>query len=542
MKRFIPLFLALLVLPFIWSSCSSRKTTTRFQQAYGLLNSAPDSALSLLGEIDKFSLSEKDLAVYSLLYTMAQDKSGLDVDSDSLIGIAHHYFKGREQDSLYAKCQYYMGKYYLLNDSTRLAEECLTQAIRASKEKGDYYITYLALDRLSKSLNRSNPKMAVRYAKEAYQIYQDKFSNNFSNQVFLLMSIGNSLTLGNEMDSAHVYLRKALHLAEESKNEELISGAYQSFSGFMQEQEKNDSALFFAKIAWERAPKKSISLASNLAYAYLMADSVSQSMELLTQLCQAKSSITRQTAYKLLTECSFRVGNLQKAWEYTDSTYSIYRKRYDSMLMDKASYFQANIQKLLSIEAMKREKEKQRLILVGVCIGFVLILFIIVSIHRNRVLSQINATINLEKEKEMQALKYRSEKEKQELCLKQKEDQIILLKKYVSSLVDLQTIIKDSMEKEKRNFLLNDTLWEDIEEYLNALGNGFVTRLKNEHPSLTIDELRFCMLLRLGFATKKLAPLYGIAENSFKQKQNKFKLKFGLTDSSISLRKYLQSY
>lgn len=542
MKRFIPLFLALLVLPFIWSSCSSRKTTTRFQQAYGLLNSAPDSALSLLSEIDKFSLSEKDLAVYSLLYTMAQDKSGLDVDSDSLIGIAHHYFKGREQDSLYAKCQYYMGKYYLLNDSTRLAEECLTQAIRASKEKGDYYITYLALDRLSKSLNRSNPKMAVRYAKEAYQIYQDKFSNNFSNQVFLLMSIGNSLTLANEMDSAHVYLRKALHLAEESKNEELISGAYQSFSGFMQEQEKNDSALFFAKIAWERAPKKSISQASNLAYAYLMADSVSQSMELLTQLCQAKSSITRQTAYKLLTECSFRVGNLQKAWEYTDSTYSIYRKRYDSMLMDKASYFQANIQKLLSIEAMKREKEKQRLILVGVCIGFVLILFIIVSIHRNRVLSQINATINLEKEKEMQALKYRSEKEKQELCLKQKEDQIILLKKYVSSLVDLQTIIKDSMEKEKRNFLLNDTLWEDIEEYLNALGNGFVTRLKNEHPSLTIDELRFCMLLRLGFATKKLAPLYGIAENSFKQKQNKFKLKFGLTDSSISLRKYLQSY
>ena len=247
MKRFIPLFLALLVLPFIWSSCSSRKTTTRFQQAYGLLNSAPDSALSLLGEIDKFSLSEKDLAVYSLLYTMAQDKSGLDVDSDSLIGIAHHYFKGREKDSLYAKCQYYMGKYYLLNDSTRMAEECLTQAIRVSKEKGDYYTTYLALDRLSKSLRRHDPIVAIKYAKEAYQLYSEKLNDNPSNKVYLLMEIGNDYSLASKIDSARFYLKQALAYAEELGKTNLKSSVYQSLSLLEQKQENADSALIFSK-------------------------------------------------------------------------------------------------------------------------------------------------------------------------------------------------------------------------------------------------------------------------------------------------------
>lgn len=542
MKRFIPLFLALLVLPFIWSSCSSRKTTTRFQQAYGLLNSAPDSALSLLGEIDKFSLSEKDLAVYSLLYTIAQDKSGLDVDSDSLLGIAYCYFQGREQDSLYAKCQYYMGKYYLLNDSTRMAEECLTQAIRVSKEKGDYYTTYLALDRLSKSLRRHNPIVAIKYAKEAYQLYSEKLNDNPSNKVYLLMEIGNDYSLASKIDSARFYLKQALAYAEELGKTNLKSSVYQSLSLLEQKQENADSALIFSKKAWEYAPIHNYTQAFSLARSYLMADSVPQSMELLTQLCQAKSDITRRSAYQLLTECSFRTGDIKKAWEFTDSTLSIYRRTHESALKDNAAYYLSNSQKVQALRDAKMEKEKLRFISLGLIIGFLLLLLILLAFYRNKVLQYRNKTLLIKKEKEIEVLLYRSEKEKQELCLKQKEDQITLLKKYVSSIVDLQTIINESIKKEKRNFLLNDTLWEDIEEYLNALEEGFVAKLKNEHPLLSTDELRFCMLLRLGFTTKKLAPLYGIAENSFKQKQNKFKLKLGLTDSSISLRKYLQSY
>ena len=66
----------------------------------------PDSALSILNKIDQAKLSDKDLALYSLVYTMAQDKSGLDVDNDSLLRNAYNWYKDKPTDTLYAKCEY----------------------------------------------------------------------------------------------------------------------------------------------------------------------------------------------------------------------------------------------------------------------------------------------------------------------------------------------------------------------------------------------------------------------------------------------------
>lgn len=368
MKRTFGILLILTFLFITWSGCTSHKTNPRFQQAYLLMNSAPDSALVILGEMDGHRLSGRDQAVYALFYTMAQDKSGLDVDSDTLIGIAYDYFNEREQDSLCAKSLYYMGKYFLLNDSTRKAEECLTRAIRIAKKTEDYYTAYLASNRLSKSLNRSNPKIAVGYAKDAYQIYTEKFNDNIVNKTYLLLGIGDNYSLAGELDSARIYLDQALSCAQESGDVDPISSVYQSLSIVMSNQEKNDSALFYSKKAWDTVPLKDYTLASNLAYAYLMADSVSQSMEILNILCQAKSDKTRDYAYQLLTECAFRKGNLQQAWEYADSTISIHRRRHETTLRDKAAYFQANSEKLLAMESMKREKERQKYAYIGVSI------------------------------------------------------------------------------------------------------------------------------------------------------------------------------
>lgn len=533
-------FLFLILTLFVWSSCSPQKERNSFQQAYSLLNTAPDSAIHILKEIDKLSLSEKDQAVYSLLYTMAQDKSGIDVDSDSLMGIAYNYFKEREQDTLYAKCQYYMGKYYLLNDSNRLAEDCFTRAIRVSREKKDYYTTYLALDRLGNMLRGNNPEIAVEYAKQAYQLYEERLNNNNYNKVYLLIGIGDSYSLSSEIDSARIYLNKALAYAQESKVEELQSSVFQSLSVLMRKQEKNDSVLYFSKKAWDVAPKRNSSLASNLAYAYLMADSVSQSTEILMQLCKSKSEVTRRAAYKLLTECAYRTGNLQKAKEYSDSTLAIYRRTHESTLKDRAAYYQSSSKRLLALETMKREKERQWFALVAAGMVLLFILLFLFFYYRNRVLLYRNETLRIEKEKEIESLLYRSDKEKQEIRLKQKETQIRLLRDYVCSKVDLQSMINESMTK--KNTLIDEKLWVEVEELLNALEGCFVIRLKEKYPDLTQGDLRFCMLLRLDLSIKKLSEIYDISKDSIKQKQSKFKHKIGIANSSISLRRYLQSY
>lgn len=85
--------------------------------AYVLAESNPDSALSFLNHINQNNLSEEDMAKYALIYYMAQDKSGLGVDNDSLIRIAYNWYKKNKEDSLYVLRLNYMGKYFILNDN-----------------------------------------------------------------------------------------------------------------------------------------------------------------------------------------------------------------------------------------------------------------------------------------------------------------------------------------------------------------------------------------------------------------------------------------
>ena len=60
--------------------------------AYTLAEFKPDSALAFLNRINQGKLSDEDMAKYALTYYMAQDKSGLDVDNDSLIRIAYDWY------------------------------------------------------------------------------------------------------------------------------------------------------------------------------------------------------------------------------------------------------------------------------------------------------------------------------------------------------------------------------------------------------------------------------------------------------------------
>jgi hypothetical protein len=107
------LIILLVLTVFLVTGC--KETHNRaIDLAYHLTSTAPDSALSVLNGVNQKKLSKAEMARYALVYTIAQDKSGLDVDNDSLLRTAYTYYNNREDDSLYAKCEYYMGKYYLL--------------------------------------------------------------------------------------------------------------------------------------------------------------------------------------------------------------------------------------------------------------------------------------------------------------------------------------------------------------------------------------------------------------------------------------------
>lgn len=80
-------YLLLMIVTAIVAACSSPGHKL-LVQADSVIIDHPDSAMAILGKIDRNRLGKNDLPYYSLLFSQAQVETGIKLDSDSLIKIA----------------------------------------------------------------------------------------------------------------------------------------------------------------------------------------------------------------------------------------------------------------------------------------------------------------------------------------------------------------------------------------------------------------------------------------------------------------------
>ena len=103
MKNFYIHISSLIIVVLVFMSSCQHKPNTTIAQALLLAGEHPDSDLALLNNMQFSELGKSEQAKYAVVYTMAQDKSGLDVDEDSLIRIGYNWYEKHPEDSLYAK-------------------------------------------------------------------------------------------------------------------------------------------------------------------------------------------------------------------------------------------------------------------------------------------------------------------------------------------------------------------------------------------------------------------------------------------------------
>lgn len=514
-----------LFLPWL-CCCTQRNHVSQMQRAYALLNQSPDSALVLLSQINKNQLSIDEKAYYNLVYTIAQDKSGLDVDRDSLLGFAFSYYKSRPDDSLYAKCMYYTGVYYLLNESTKQAEDCFLRSIPAARIYNDRYTEYLALERLSNSLRLTNPELSLNYAKQAYSVYCDCSIVSETNKVYLLMNIGNSYNACHLHDSAMVSMKEALALAEVIQDSRLLGNAYQSVSNTYSQTYQNDSALHYIRKAWATMPQRTESLILALSDCLIKADSLDQARDLLEGM---KKGSRKQSfaAYRYLTDIAFRQGKLLELKQHSDSALYALADMYEDLQQDRRE-FSTELRDLSTTHLQQKSSYEIRiLLLVIVLLSLLFILFSIFVSYRS-----------LRQKKEMEENLAKEKIEKQEQILRMKEQQIATMKKYLlQRFKDLEIVGQLNRHKKQ----IPDEVWEEISSFLDCTQDLFVTRLRRSYSHLTEDDIRFCMLLRLDIPNEELCKIYGISSGSIKNKQRLFKQKLG-RNSEVSLRVFLREF
>lgn len=527
------------LLSLISLACCTRPVDTKkVQQAYSLLNSDPDSSLVLLSQCERNTFSSSDRAYYNLVYYMAQDKSGLDVASDSLLRYSYDYYSLHTDDTLYAKCSYYMGKYYSLVDSAKKSRDCYMSAIGASERVGDFYTQYLSTEKLSRLLSISNPDEALVLAHKAYRLLCQYDSTRIYNKVYLLINIGNcydNLQMG---DSSVYFMKKALNIALASKDDELIGDTYHSISSSLLGTHQVDSALFYAQKAWKTVRKKEFSLYSLLASCYLAVDSITKAKEVLTKatLTNANNK-NKYSTYKKLARIGFLQNGDTETQSYVDSSLVYLLKLYLSSEQENTEYMMDNF---ILNEREELQKDRQRYYYLAILsLIIILILLVLLSYYY---IGSSRKRISYEREKSaLEHLLHESENEKAKLIIESRERQIRYYKGYIMSKIDFSKEL-DDLKNQKTARCLTASDWLDIEAVLNEIVPGFMESLKEKHPDLKEKDIQFCMLLKLGFNNNDLLRFYERGLQAIKQRLLNLKPVLGIEGKDFSTRDYICNY
>lgn len=97
-----------ILLLLLLSSCAMSPERRMLAEADAVMEEQPDSSMAILERIDRSALAaDNDLPYYALLYTQAQIKNWIEVDSDTLINIAFDKYKDSGKSDLRMRAYFY---------------------------------------------------------------------------------------------------------------------------------------------------------------------------------------------------------------------------------------------------------------------------------------------------------------------------------------------------------------------------------------------------------------------------------------------------
>ena len=512
MNRINNVFLFLLAV-FAVSACMDNSKQETIHQAEMLMQEQPDSALRVLQTINRHSLRGKTLARYALIYSIAQDKSGLDVTNDSLLRIAYEYYSQHPGDYLYARSQYYMGKYLHLIEQEDSAYACLLKAKAASEKEKDYYTAYLATDRMRRITEVSDTALCLALSKEAYELYKKYGANNPINEAYLLRGIGQSYYRCNKPDSTMHYYNMALNKARSTGDSTVIASVLQNISCYYLFDKQQEKALDYAKQVLNYKGYYDLPLLKLFTECYTETGELDMAQQYLNALPPAESKENQLVRLRMLHRISAKSYDPDAAQEYFDSACDVAADMYLSTLKEKLE-----LQRKNHNEALERQRSDYRGMTFAICFLFSLaILVLLVWLF----------------------LKYRRTSIKEKAY---KEHLIGQMRIYVKKLVSIQRKLQEEKGTKTKRLVLDNRDWDEIQAFLDACDNSFVTRFKDKYPNLFVDDYRLCMLLRYGFTNPDLEQIYSITSQGVKNKQRLLKAKLDSEAQEVSLRQYIRKF
>ena len=83
-----------------------------------------------------------------------------------------------------------------------------------------------------------------------------------------------------------------------------------------------------------------------------------------------------------------------------------------------------------------------------------------------------------------------------------------------------------------KGLIKSDNEWEDFIKHFEEVNQGFLSDVKEKHPELNANDLRFISYVYMNLTTKEIAAILSITAGACRKRKERISKKMNLTDSS----------
>lgn len=313
------------------------------QDAEGLMDSRPDSALYLLKSLSSESLSDSDYANYCLLLTQAMDKSNLTWwKSDTLfINQAYSFYEKTSDERCVSLCCFYKGSACYERGDFKQAAWWYKQAEVFSLQTADVKLislVYSSLGYVNMQLNLF-PNALVDFKKALSYAIQ---ANNKKYILSNTQDIARVFDYIGDTDSASYYFRHSLTVLSDADSV-YHALVYHNLASFYEGLVQSDSALKYVSkaLAWEGDNDKcrSYLILGNTYYQREQPDLAKQFWDKALKTSDPSIKVcvyhSLYQTYKTNGDYKSAVDYAEKCLQYADSVYRIEALREVADIQEK---------------------------------------------------------------------------------------------------------------------------------------------------------------------------------------------------------------
>lgn len=210
----------------------------------------------------------------------------------------------------------------------------------------------------------------------------------------------------------------------------------------------------------------------------------------------------------------------------------------DSIARAETSTHTARIHSLqherqMALQRAEREAERARLYVVIIVVLVLLLVALAIGLFYRRKAQIAHAS-------ELEAMRLSELAQGNEN--KMREENIRLQRLYYEHLFAIILPILNAHRGKNGHINLEESSWELIEKNTDMVLPCFTSRLRQQHPSLTTEDVRFCCLLMMRVPNVLLADIYGISASSVAVRKQRMKKKLDSDVQNQTIENYLNQY